>query len=214
VTVKPPQQKRSRASLERVLVASIELLEERGFDGFTVAEVSKRAGVSVGAIYARFENKEALLRAVHRRAMVEIREAGDELAELRPRAGAPAQELVLEAVRGIADISRRFENRLRPFMHMAAVDTEVERVGSQTSIAACHAFTTAVLHDRDAIAHADPELAADIAFRMAYSVFSRRVMYGPLFESDRMIDWDQLAAEVGAACAAYLLGPNPNLTSD
>ena len=61
----PPKQRRSRLSAERVLNSSLELLEEHGFDAFTVAEVSKRAGISVGAIYARFGNKEAMLRAVH-----------------------------------------------------------------------------------------------------------------------------------------------------
>ena len=30
-------------------------------------------------------------------------------------------------------------------------------------------------------------------------------MYGPAFESDRAIAWDELVHEVGAACAAYLL---------
>ena len=30
-------------------------------------------------------------------------------------------------------------------------------------------------------------------------------MYGPTFESDRAISWDELVHEVSAACAAYLL---------
>ena len=30
-------------------------------------------------------------------------------------------------------------------------------------------------------------------------------MSGPTFESDRVIDWDDLVHEVGAVCAAYLL---------
>jgi hypothetical protein len=40
---------------------------------------------------------------------------------------------------------------------------------------------------------------------MTYSTFARQVMYGPVFESDRPIAWDDLVAEVGSACAAYLL---------
>src|SRR5581483_3122278 len=67
--IRPPQQRRSRESYERVLDAAHVLLEENGFEGFTVQEVAARAGVSVGAIYERFGNKETLLRAVHARLM-------------------------------------------------------------------------------------------------------------------------------------------------
>ena len=30
-------------------------------------------------------------------------------------------------------------------------------------------------------------------------------MYGPTFESDRLIEWDDLVRQLGNACAAYLL---------
>src|SRR4030095_4207181 len=72
VSVRPPKQERSRQSLERVIEASMALLEEQGFDAFTIQDVSQRADVSVGAIYARFGNKESLLRAVHKHAMESI----------------------------------------------------------------------------------------------------------------------------------------------
>jgi hypothetical protein len=62
-----------------------------------------------------------------------------------------------------------------------------------------------VLAHRADLAHPDPETAVDVCFRMTYSTFARQVMYGPVFESDRAIKWDDLVTEVGAACAAYLL---------
>ena len=67
--VRPPKQRRSRESYERVLDAAHTLLEENGFEGFTVQEVAARSDVSVGAIYERFGNKESLLRSVHARLM-------------------------------------------------------------------------------------------------------------------------------------------------
>ncbi|MCS7008000.1 MAG: helix-turn-helix domain-containing protein, partial [Thermoleophilia bacterium] len=80
-TVRPPKQRRSQASLERVLEASRTLLEEGGFDTFTIQDVSQRAGVSVGAIYARFGSKVGLLRAVHKAAMETIRAEHEALTE-------------------------------------------------------------------------------------------------------------------------------------
>ncbi len=55
--------------------------------------------------------------------------------------------------------------------------------------------------------HPQPDLAADVAFRMVYATLTRRIMSGPTFESETTMSWEVLAGEVAAACAAYLLGP-------
>jgi AcrR family transcriptional regulator len=205
-SVRVPKQKRSQESLERVLDASIRLLAEEGFDAFTIQDVSQRADVSVGAIYARFGSKESLLRAVHRHAMESLEPAQDALAVVD---GRPAADVIAEAVRAVAEIFRTNRGLLRAFMHLGAVDDEIARRGSQSSSALARRFKAAVLLHRDEIEHPDPEKAVDVAFRMAYCTFARQVMYGPTFESDRPIAWDELVNEVGAACAAYLLAGRP-----
>jgi AcrR family transcriptional regulator len=40
-----------------ILRATVELLGERGFDGFTVQDIAARAGAGLGAIYRRWPNK-------------------------------------------------------------------------------------------------------------------------------------------------------------
>ena len=61
-SLKTPVQARSVASYERLVAATRAVLEEKSFDEATVAEIAARAGLTVGAFYARFEDKEALLR--------------------------------------------------------------------------------------------------------------------------------------------------------
>ncbi|MFE0024856.1 TetR/AcrR family transcriptional regulator [Amycolatopsis sp. NPDC059021] len=61
---RPPQQARSRESLQKVLAAAEHVLAERGIEEFTVAAVAEQAGMSVGAIYRRFSGKDQLLYAV------------------------------------------------------------------------------------------------------------------------------------------------------
>ncbi|UUV30295.1 TetR/AcrR family transcriptional regulator [Amycolatopsis roodepoortensis] len=61
---RPPQQARSRESLRKVLAAAEHVLAGQGFEEFTVAAVAERAGMSVGAIYRRFDGKNQLLYAV------------------------------------------------------------------------------------------------------------------------------------------------------
>jgi AcrR family transcriptional regulator len=209
VSIRPPKQKRSQESLERVLDASLRLLEENGFDAFTIQDVSQRADVSVGAIYARFGNKESLLRAVHAHAMESIRAEHDAVATVDGRPDGAAREVIVAAVRTVAGIFRGSEELLRAFMHLGAVDDEIAKRGSESSIDLARQFEETVLHHRDRITHPDPEKAVDVAFRMAYCTFARRVMYGPTFESASAIDWDDLVDEVGHACAAYLLEERP-----
>jgi len=59
-----PQQERSRKTLTKVIDAAISLFSEKGFDGTSIGDISKLAHVSVGAIYARFADKDAILYAV------------------------------------------------------------------------------------------------------------------------------------------------------
>jgi AcrR family transcriptional regulator len=75
-----PKQSRSRASLERMVEAAMALLRDRGGPDFTLTEVSKRAKVSIGSIYCRFESKEVLIREAHARTMARFH--SDELAML------------------------------------------------------------------------------------------------------------------------------------
>jgi AcrR family transcriptional regulator len=207
----PPKQRRSRMSAERVLNSSLELLEERGFDAFTVVDVSKRAGMSVGAIYARFGNKEAMLRAVHAHGI-------ERMVEQHAAAASPdrvADDLhtsVVDAVGMVASVFHGNEALLRAFMRLGAVDEVVSHRGSAGSKDLARRFKEKVLAHRDQLVHRDPEVAVDVAYRMAYCIFARRVMDGPAYESDLVISWDELVDEVAAACSAYLLEDRMGVT--
>ena len=58
---RPPQQTRSRETLDRILDAAERVLDEKSFTEATLAEIMERAGVTVGAFYRRFPDKDALL---------------------------------------------------------------------------------------------------------------------------------------------------------
>ena len=80
------------------------------------------------------------------------------------------------------------------------------RRGSRSASAVAEGFAAAVLAHRDTIVHPDPELAVDVAYRMAFSTLGRRVVFGPTFESKRRVASDRFVAEQPALCRAYLLG--------
>src|SRR4051812_25812680 len=65
--VRTPRQARSKDTLERLLDSALELLEEGSFAEASVQKITARAKSSVGAFYARFSDKDALLQHVHQR---------------------------------------------------------------------------------------------------------------------------------------------------
>lgn len=58
---KPALQPRSRATRDKLVAALERLLRARAFEQISVAEIAREAGVSVGAVYTRFENKDAFI---------------------------------------------------------------------------------------------------------------------------------------------------------
>jgi|GEM_PF-624279 len=67
VTLREPAQKRSVETLNRLLVAAEAAFSDRGFAAARLTDIAAEAGVTVGAVYARFRDKEALFEAVLRR---------------------------------------------------------------------------------------------------------------------------------------------------
>ncbi|CAD0302428.1 hypothetical protein CFBP498_03740 [Xanthomonas hortorum pv. vitians] len=63
-TRKSPQQARSRATVEVIRQASIQVLVADGLQGCTTTRVAERAGVSVGSVYQYYPNRQAMLTAL------------------------------------------------------------------------------------------------------------------------------------------------------
>ena len=77
--VRPALQQRSRATRDRLLAAGKRLLEETDLDGVSIADIAAAADCSVGAVYTRFENKDAYFRALVTDMLAQERSALDAL---------------------------------------------------------------------------------------------------------------------------------------
>jgi AcrR family transcriptional regulator len=58
------RQKRSQKTYEALIATAFKLLERREFDAISIAELTQKAGYSVGAFYARFKSKDELFDAM------------------------------------------------------------------------------------------------------------------------------------------------------
>jgi|SRR5690606_29442985 TetR/AcrR family transcriptional repressor of uid operon len=82
VDVRQPASDHNRAVARRdqVLCAAAECFRDHGFHGASMAELARRAGMSVGHIYHYFENKEAIIEAIVERDLARSLAFLDELA--------------------------------------------------------------------------------------------------------------------------------------
>ena len=202
--IRPPLQRRSQESLERVLQAGFELLKEEGFEGFTVQAVSKRAGVSIGSIYARVPSREALIQAVYERAMLWTDEQAEPLERAAHRPGTAREQIEAIVVEMGTQVIEHGDV-LRVFMRQAPLEPWIMERAAVKSQATAEVFTQAMLEHRDEIRQADPELAVDVAWRIVYNTTARRITHGPGFESTRPLDDERLVRELACVVADYLL---------
>lgn len=60
----PAKQARSRQTLKQLLTATAQILDEKGLEGATIPRIAARAGLTPGAVYRRFQDKDALMRTL------------------------------------------------------------------------------------------------------------------------------------------------------
>src|SRR5919106_5535444 len=100
-----------RATPDRIVDAGIHLFAENGFQGTTVGEIERRAGLAprAGGLYKHFPSKEAVLEAAFERHVAEL-EALHSAIEMMPLGDLRA-ELTLLARSGLQMLER--ERNLR-----------------------------------------------------------------------------------------------------
>ena len=204
--VRPPKQARSRQAWNRVLDAGVAVLEDGGYDAFTIAAVCERARVAPTAIYARTTSKEALFLAVYEHGIVRLREEQEVFADDVRWAGLAPEELVRAAVAEMVGISLRHQAYLRSVVLVSAAHEEVARRGSRYSQELGEGFARVVLGARQAVTHDDPEAAARSIFATVFATSIIRIAYGPAFATPVPVDDDAFVADLGETAVRYLLG--------
>lgn len=199
-----PQQGRSKASLERMLVAARELMLERGSEEFTLQEVSERGQVSIGSIYLRFESKDNLVRGVIAEVLDSLR--AEETA-LLAKLGNDCPDLdsfVPAYVEGYAELLRQHAPLLRMTMERASFDPLVSGPGKENALRAETDATEALLKHSGQFGGTDHRIKAQSAFHIIYATLARQLSLGSTGESAPGYEWSLLKRELGRMCLAYL----------
>jgi AcrR family transcriptional regulator len=179
--VRPPLQKRSREAWARVLDAGVGILEDDGYESFTIAAVCERAGVAPRALYERVDTKDALFLAVYEHGMSAIvaeHAVFDESAAWRRLT---TDQAVDRAVRELISLFRRHAALLRSVVLISGVHPEVSRRGSGYTRDLGDRFAARLLDAGAAASRANPERDVRAAYEVAFSALVVRTAYGPGF---------------------------------
>jgi AcrR family transcriptional regulator len=165
---RPPRRGRPGYDLESLLAVAVKLFNERGYDGTSMEDLSRKLGITKSAIYHHVPSKAELLRLATGRALDSLFAEADQLAAVEGRAIDRLEHLVrgsvvvlaqqlpfvtlLLRVRGNTAVERDALARRREFDHLVA--------GLVTEAAA----------EGDLRADVDPAVAARLLFGMVNSL--------------------------------------------
>jgi AcrR family transcriptional regulator len=200
--VRPPRQARSHRTLERLLDAAEEVITAKGTERATVAEIARRAGSSVGAFYARFPDKEALLRVVLERFFDQATATIEAVLEPERWAGATLAEM-LEACLGFT--VGVFRDR-RPLIAACAVrsaaDPALRSVSCDLGELVAARMNALLVRRGERPGHPRPAEAVRLATWLVLGALEARALHGPGGGPD--VADEVLAAELARVCLAYL----------
>lgn len=181
-----PQQERSRESLRKLQKATAEVLGQHGVEGTTIPRIAQHAGLTPGAIYRRFRDKDELLEDT----ILGMLERQDERMKtgLTPAAAAqiPLTVFAEQVVRGLVvgyRANAALLRAMRTFVQGRA-NTPFWKKACKLEVRAIEHVVELFLAHRKEIRHPDPRTAVAMAFMMVVSTIYEIVVMptdlGPL----------------------------------
>lgn len=204
-----PKQARSRQTAERITAAALALLERKSFAELSVAEIAKRAGVSVGGFYARFPSKQALLQYFDA-TIVEgiLSRAGRELDSAR--LGGASARTVVETYVGLAVTAFRRHQKILQQVALRSRTSQDQafRQRIRQANAFLHGRFRALLEERRTeIGHPDPKVAIDLGLTFVSATMREYVLFAEFRPDFVPVKDGRLVRELTDAFCAYLRIP-------
>jgi AcrR family transcriptional regulator len=201
-----PQQERSRQTAERITAAALALLERKSFAELSVAEIARKAGVSVGGFYARFPSKQALLQYFDATIVEGILERAARELDSERLAGADARTVVTSYIRLAVHMFRRH----RPVLQQVALRSRTStdpafKQRIRDANAFLHGRFRALLAERRGeLGHPEPRVAIDVGLTFVSATMREYVLFAEFRPDFAPLSDARLVRELSDAFCAYL----------
>jgi AcrR family transcriptional regulator len=203
-TVSGPKQARSERTLQRLLDAAEGLIKEKGPAAASIPDIARRAGSSVGGFYARFRDKNELLRALEERHFIELSQRVEALADARRWENASTAEIVQAAVAELVSITRERRHMIAAFLVRAIEDPVIREGGLRFRRRVEERISALLLPRRADMSHPDPALAIDLGIQTAFALMQQHVLIEETQIAGRALSDEQLRRELATMFLRYV----------
>ena len=198
--MRTPVQTRSESSADRMLAATLALLDEGGPAAVTVAAVARAAGTSNGSLYHRFGDRQGLLLAAQARVLGTIEE--ETVAAFTAADGEPDDEEAVALLSAAAvELFVRHRGGMRAFLVDAHESPELEAA----STAFTHRLAVTVTGWLRGRFGCDVP-AAEAAWRVLFALGATRALFDDEAVSPTYLPPEDLAASLSRAVLAVVRG--------
>jgi len=202
--IRPPRQARTQESLERLLDAAETLLADKRFEDVHVAEVASRADSSVAAFYRRFQDKDALLHALHERVCEEALATADDALDPGRWDGAAIREILETIVPFLIEVLQGRESLDLAIYQRGLTDAAMRERSNRLARYVMERLSRLLLARRHEIRHPDPERAVSFALVQMVALLAQTYTAGLRDVALVRMGDAELAAELIHSCLAYL----------
>jgi AcrR family transcriptional regulator len=203
-TVAGPKQARSERTLQRLLDAAEQLIKEKGHAAVSIPDIARRARSSVGGFYARFRDKNELLRALEERHFIELSQRVDALADARRWAHAPTAVIVEAAVTELVATTRERRHMIAAFLVRALEDPVILAGGLRFRRQVEERISALLLTRRAEMGHPDPALAIDLGIQTAFALMQQHVLIEETRVAGRALSDAELQRELTTMFLRYV----------
>ncbi|MCB9640041.1 MAG: TetR/AcrR family transcriptional regulator [Myxococcales bacterium] len=193
---KKPRQRRAQETVEALLTATAQLLDEEGYEQLSTNQIARRAGVSIGSLYQYYPNKEALVFALVERLAEQqyavVKETFAEMSEL------PIEEVAREVVIAILE-TRQLEPELNRILS-EQLPRSPQSGKLRGWLERLHSLVSNELRKREhELRSSSPELAAYVLVYGMHGIIEQMGM-----DREGEVDHGQLVREVSEMMTRYL----------
>ncbi len=196
--------------MERLLTATLAVIEEQGLAGVTIPEIATAAGLSPGSVYRRFDDKEAMIRIALLRFLEASQEINQASLPSERLQGLTLEEALVALSRGLVAQYRGRLGLLRALDQY--LEGQADAAFRERAVSLVEANLQLVIgaltpfHDR--IAAPDPERAITFALLSAITMIEAHKLHdSPVWRRVLPLDDEALAVEAARAMVAYLGRP-------
>lgn len=200
----PPQQHRSQETLDRILDAAEGVLEDKSFTDATLAEIMDRAGMTVGAFYRRFQDKDALLQHMDQRFFDEVRQRGDELLDPARWCGASIYDVLRAFTEEAVSIHRARRGLLRSLFLRARSDRVLQVSASRVNEHLLHRLRAVLLPLAPQMRHPQPARAIDLGYMVTVGALRETTLFDETWPAPTPAESVDLGEELARVFTGYL----------